>query len=119
MRSRSGLRRVARPRRQTEVGKALLRELLGLVPPLRKALFLLAQALAELMLELHELFHELSVEPFLLFRELALGALALGSFPLLDARKLGVALLFEGGDHCVDADAQPAPLVGHPTLDAL
>jgi len=74
---------------------------------------------AELLLEFDELFHELPVEPFLLFRELALRALTLGGLPLLDARDLGVALLFEGGDHGVDANAQPRSLIRHPALDAL
>src|SRR6266478_584769 len=99
----SGLRRVARLRRQTEVGEALLRELLRFVPPPRKALFLLAQALAELVLEFDELLHELSVEPFLLFREQALGSLTLSDLPLLDPRKLHVTLLFERGNHRIDA----------------
>src|SRR5206468_3840352 len=116
---RSGLRSVARLRRQTEVGEALPRELLRFVPPLRKALFLLAQALAELVLEFDELLHELSVEPFLLFREQALGALTLSDLPLLDPRKLHVTLLFERGNHRIDAETQTASLVRHPTLDAV
>src|SRR5205085_1558145 len=81
--------------------------------------FLLGEAFAELLLEFHELLHELAVEPFLLFRELVLGALPLCGFPFFDARELGVALLLERRDHRIYADAEPPSLIGHPLLDAL
>src|SRR5712691_410964 len=91
--------------------------MLRLVPPLRQALLLLAQALAELVLELDQLFHELCVESFLLPGELPLGALALTDFPLLDARELRLALLFERRNHRVDAKREPTALIRHPSLD--
>src|SRR5439155_20797568 len=102
-----------------ELGEALLGELLRLVPPLGETLLLLAKALAQLVLELDELFHELGVEFFLFLRELTLCAFALADLPLLDARDLGVALLFEGSDHRVDTEVKPAALIRHPPLDPL
>src|SRR5207245_4052985 len=92
---RSGLLRVILRRRcrQRELSEALFGELLRLVPPFGKTLFLLAKPLAQLVLELHELRHELRVELFAFLDELALGSLALALLPLLDARELCVPLL--------------------------
>ena len=70
------------------------------------------------MLELDELLHELRVELFLLFRESTLGALALADLPLLDARELRVALLFERSHHRIDPKTEPLALIVHPSLDA-
>jgi len=46
-------------------------------------------------------------------------ALALADLPLLDARGLGVALLFERRNHRIDAQAKTATLIRHPALDPL
>ncbi len=98
-----GLRGVARLRGHTEVRKALFRELLRLVPPFGEALFLLAQAFSELMLELNKLFQKLGVKSLFFIGELTFGAFALCELPLLDARELRVTLLFEGGDQAAGA----------------